>query len=185
MKRYRARAGSAASLAIAELQRFPAGTEFDTATFAKRLGLRADNLATVLGPAVAGGALARRPSNPLIVRSPSLWSLGPNAAAATAPAPAKAATKRSDTASRSFNFRLNADVSSHAVRLANSHHPSAAPAAPAAPAQPVITEATRITRGPSWTHDPRFTCAPGEQPFGAGFAAVKPGFDITTGRPWQ
>lgn len=56
---------------------------------------------------------------------------------------------------------------------------------PAAPADAASAGGAPVTRGPSWSHDPRFQCAPGEQPYGAGFAAVKPGFDITTGRPWQ
>jgi hypothetical protein len=34
------------------------------------------------------------------------------------------------------------------------------------------------------SHDPRVQCAPGEAPFGAGFAAVGLGRDITTGRRW-
>ena len=42
----------------------------------------------------------------------------------------------------------------------------------------------KVTRGPDWTHDPRYQCAPGEQPFGAGFAAAGPGRDITTGDAW-
>ncbi|HNU11741.1 MAG TPA: hypothetical protein PKJ45_10345 [Rubrivivax sp.] len=181
MKRYRPRAGSAPSLAIAELQRFPAGTEFDTATLAKRVDISPDNLATVLAAAVAGGALSRRHSVPGVVRSPLLWSLGPNAVDLNTLVPAAPATTSAEQAKRRFNFRLNADVTSHSMRLADAHHPAAAKPAPA---EPVITEATRITRGPSWTHDPRFTCGPGEQPYGAGFSAAKPGFDVTTGRPW-
>lgn len=43
----------------------------------------------------------------------------------------------------------------------------------------------RRTAGTRYTHDPRYQCAPGEQPCGAGFAAAGPGIDITTGRPWS
>lgn len=35
------------------------------------------------------------------------------------------------------------------------------------------------------THDPRYQCAPGERPFGAGFAAVGIGRDVDTGRAWS
>jgi hypothetical protein len=41
-----------------------------------------------------------------------------------------------------------------------------------------------VTRCPGFTHDPRYQVAPGERVFGAGFAAVGIGRDITTGRPW-
>lgn len=51
-----------------------------------------------------------------------------------------------------------------------------------APAKPA--EARPPTRGPDWTHDPRYQCSPGAQPFGAGFAAAGVGFDVTTGKPW-
>ena len=37
---------------------------------------------------------------------------------------------------------------------------------------------------PSPTHDARYQCAPGEQPYGAGFAAVRIGRDLQTGEGW-
>lgn len=43
----------------------------------------------------------------------------------------------------------------------------------------------KVTRGPDYTRDPRYQCAPGEQPYGAGFAAVGIGRDVTTGRAWR
>lgn len=43
----------------------------------------------------------------------------------------------------------------------------------------------RRTVVPCVTHDTRYQCAPGEQPWGAGFAAAGPGIDIETGRPWM
>lgn len=39
----------------------------------------------------------------------------------------------------------------------------------------VVERDVRVTVCPGWTHDPRFQCAPGEQPFGAGFSAMGPG----------
>lgn len=43
----------------------------------------------------------------------------------------------------------------------------------------------RRTAGPCYTHDIRYQCGPGEQPWGAGFAAAGVGVDVTTGRPWS
>lgn len=79
-----------------------------------------------------------------------------------------------------FNFRINADVTSHQQRLVAARHPSATQAQ----VEPSTTPQTRVTYGPSYTHDPRHQCAPGEQPFGAGFSAVGIGRDLNTGRPW-
>jgi hypothetical protein len=42
----------------------------------------------------------------------------------------------------------------------------------------------KVQRGPSQTHDARYQCAPGEQPYGAGFAAAGVGRDVTTGTAW-
>lgn len=42
----------------------------------------------------------------------------------------------------------------------------------------------RITKGPSYTHNGRYQCAPGEQPYGAGFAAAGIGRDVTNGKGW-
>ena len=53
------------------------------------------------------------------------------------------------------------------------------------PSETPAGRVVRITRGPSYTHDPRIQCAPGEQPFGAGFAAAGPGVDIETGMAWR
>ena len=50
----------------------------------------------------------------------------------------------------------------------------------ARPAQPAVVQVL-----PSQTHDARVQCAPGAQPFGAGFAAAGIGHDIQTGRPWR
>lgn len=50
-----------------------------------------------------------------------------------------------------------------------------------APAKRVV----RITKGPAYTHDARIQCAPGERPYGAGFAAAGPGRNIETGRAWE
>lgn len=41
-----------------------------------------------------------------------------------------------------------------------------------------------VVHGPSWTHDPRYQCAPGEQPYGAGFVAAGIGRCAITGKPW-
>lgn len=56
--------------------------------------------------------------------------------------------------------------------------------APTMPTKPPIARVVVVQRCPSYTHDPRYQCAPGEQTFGAGFQAVGPGRDINTGRAW-
>ncbi len=56
---------------------------------------------------------------------------------------------------------------------------------PAAPADGSAAAGAPVTRGPSWSHDPRFQCAPGEHPYGAGFSAVGIGHDVTTGEAWR
>jgi hypothetical protein len=48
-----------------------------------------------------------------------------------------------------------------------------------------IPTGVRVQRGPSQTHDARYQCAPGERPFGAGFAAAGIGRDVTTGQQWE
>lgn len=48
----------------------------------------------------------------------------------------------------------------------------------------IVPPHVKVQRGPSYTHDARIQCAPGEQPFGAGFSAAGPGRDITTGKGW-
>ncbi len=42
----------------------------------------------------------------------------------------------------------------------------------------------RVQRGPGELYDPRYQCAPGERPYGAGFAAAGIGRDVTTGQQW-
>lgn len=50
---------------------------------------------------------------------------------------------------------------------------------------PVIHPAdVQVQRGPGWLHDPRYQCAPGERPYGAGFAAAGVGRDVVTGAAW-
>lgn len=44
--------------------------------------------------------------------------------------------------------------------------------------------APKITICPSVPFDPRYQCAPGEAPFGAGFSHVGLGRDIRTGQEW-
>lgn len=48
----------------------------------------------------------------------------------------------------------------------------------------VIPRGLKPTICPSPTHDARFQVGPGERPFGAGFAVVGFGRDITTGQAW-
>jgi hypothetical protein len=48
----------------------------------------------------------------------------------------------------------------------------------------VIPAGLAPQRAAALTYDPRYQCAPGEQPFGAGFAAVGIGRDVDTGRTW-
>lgn len=54
-----------------------------------------------------------------------------------------------------------------------------------APREVIVPPDVKVTRGPSWTHDPRYSCAPGELVFGAGFSAVGAGRDINTGEAWK
>lgn len=56
---------------------------------------------------------------------------------------------------------------------------------PKAEAVAVVPDAVKRTMCPNWTHDPRYQLAPGEQPFGAGFAAVGIGRNVDTGRQWE
>ena len=50
---------------------------------------------------------------------------------------------------------------------------------------PVIHPAhVPVQRGPGELYDPRYQCAPGEQPAGAGFAAAGVGRDVITGDAW-
>lgn len=50
--------------------------------------------------------------------------------------------------------------------------------------KPIFASGTTVTRGIAAGYDPRYQCAPGEQPSGAGFAAAGIGRDITTGQGW-
>lgn len=56
---------------------------------------------------------------------------------------------------------------------------------PQTSAEVVIPAGVAITRGPSWTHDPRYSVAPGAQVYGAGFAAAGIGRSVETGRAWE
>ena len=42
----------------------------------------------------------------------------------------------------------------------------------------------KVTHGPSVAYDSRYQCDPKSSPYGAGFAAIGPGRDVTTGRAW-
>lgn len=48
----------------------------------------------------------------------------------------------------------------------------------------VFPDDVKVTKCPDYTHNHRFQCAPGEQPFGAGFSAVGIGRNVDTGRAW-
>lgn len=177
---YRPHPNGHAARAIAALQAMPPGVEIPTSELAERCGFNPQHAAAILAPAVAGQALVRRAIKPGCSRSPLMWSLGP---IPPAPPPDRTLRKPAKEAKKVvFNASINADVSSRAVRLTQMRHPEAPK--PIA-IEPVITARTRITRGPGYTHDPRVQCAPGEQPFGAGFAACGIGRDIETGRAWR
>ena len=183
---YTPRIGSTAYRAIELLRQRPPGAEINSNELARLLGVPQDNLTMLLGQPLKRGALATRRENPSVQRSLMHWRLGdgtppqPFVPQTCVPQPKKPRTVSSEGASPRFNFRVNADVPSHAVRLASMHHPAAKPAA----VEPVIPAGVKVQRGPSWTHDPRVQCGPGEQPYGAGFAAAGPGRDVTTGRAW-
>lgn len=66
-----------------------------------------------------------------------------------------------------------------------SHPTIPEPRRPTGPQGEAITPpGLKPTRGPSFTHDTRYQCAPGESPFGAGFAAVGIGRSPLTGKAW-
>ena len=48
----------------------------------------------------------------------------------------------------------------------------------------IVPQGIKPLRGPSFTHDTRYQCAPGEIPFGAGFAAVGIWRSPLTGKAW-
>jgi hypothetical protein len=50
--------------------------------------------------------------------------------------------------------------------------------------KPVFPSGSTVVQGKAAGYDPRYQCAPGEQPWGAGFAAAGIGRDIATGRQW-
>lgn len=176
---YRPHGDSAAARAIAVLKDMPPGSEVGTEDLARLVGFKITSAASLFEPAVRAGVLVKRLKYPGDCKGGCLWSLG-DGVPLPPREPKKPRTASSEGASARFNFRVNADVPSHAVRLASMHHPAAKPAA----AEPVIPAGVKVQRGPSWTHDPRVQCAPNEQPYGAGFAAAGPGRDVTTGRAW-
>ena len=47
-----------------------------------------------------------------------------------------------------------------------------------------VPAGVQVQRGPAQTHDARYQCAPGERPYGAGFAAIGIGRDVATGAAW-
>ena len=73
---------------------------------------------------------------------------------------------------------------------------AAHPTKPATPAPVTIADAPLVSgevtvpasvvvaKGLSAGYDPRIQCAPGERPYGAGFAAVGIGRSVTTGQGW-
>ena len=50
--------------------------------------------------------------------------------------------------------------------------------------RPIFPTGGTTTTGKAAGYDPRYQCAPGERPWGAGFAAAGIGRDVTTGRGW-
>ena len=47
-----------------------------------------------------------------------------------------------------------------------------------------LPDGVLVQRGPSYSHDSRYQCTPGERPAGAGFAAAGVGRDVITGGAW-
>jgi hypothetical protein len=58
------------------------------------------------------------------------------------------------------------------------------PDAPQVSGEVTVPATVVVSRGLSAGYDPRRQCAPGEQPYGAGFAAVGIGRSVTTGQGW-
>jgi len=58
------------------------------------------------------------------------------------------------------------------------------PDTPQVSGEATVPASVVMAKGLSAGYDPRVQCAPGEQPYGAGFAAVGVGRSITTGQGW-
>lgn len=73
---YTPKPGSVPDRAIAHLRTLPPGTELTTDQLATVAGFERKNATAFLDPALRGGALARRKSDPSSWRSQDLWRLG-------------------------------------------------------------------------------------------------------------
>ena len=63
--------------------------------------------------------------------------------------------------------------------------PVSVPADAGRPRGPALVPTTVVPQhGIAAGYDPRYQCAPGERPHGAGFAAAGIGRDVATGLPW-
>lgn len=180
MRHYSPRPNSTAFRALEVLKSFGQGAELTSVELAQLASIRPQDVGAILSAALRAEWVCCRPSDPTNIRKVFMWSLGPKAFAPKPPPEPRRRDRSQTTKNALFNSRADADVSARQKKLAMMRHP----AARREEVEAVIPEGLQVKRGPSWTHDPRFQCAPGVQPFGAGFAAVKPGFDITTGRPW-
>lgn len=180
MRHYRPKPNSTAFRAVEVLKSFGQGAELTSVELAQLANIRQQDVGAILRYALNNEWVTFRPSTPGDKRKVYLWKLGPKAFAPPPPLERKRHDRAQTTKNALFNSRPDADVSARQKRLAQMRHPAAQRGA----IEPLIPDGLQVQRGPSWTHDPRFTCAPGEQPFGAGFAAAGPGRDITTGKAW-
>lgn len=76
---YTPKPGSVPDRAIAFLRSLPPGTELTTDQLSAAAGFERKNATAFLDPALRGGALARRKSDPANWRSQDLWRLGDGA----------------------------------------------------------------------------------------------------------
>jgi hypothetical protein len=166
---YKPRPGSLVEKCIKHLQSLPPGAEVSSSVFVEIAGLPPQCVSEYLEPALRAGIVKRTigPGSGY----PWMWSLGDGT-------PMTAEQIRQQSLARCG--------SGASIREADDRANAGKGGVCLDPSLPVVgLETAPLRRAKGYTHDPRFQCAPGEQPFGAGFSAVGIGRDVDTGRAWR